>query len=93
MRFEILIEEAAEQDYRGLPPEVRERVKQRLFALGSDPLPPSASHLSGDLKGLCRLRVGDYRIVYHLDTAARTLAILAIADRRAIYDIVRRRRQ
>lgn len=93
MRFEILIEETAEQDYRDLPPEVRERVQQRIFLLGDSPLPPTASHLSGDLKGLCRLRVGDYRIVYHLDTAARTVAILAIADRRDIYDIVRRRRQ
>lgn len=93
MKFQILIDEAAEHDYRGLPPEVRERVKQRIFALGTDPLPGNATHLSGDLRGLCRLRLGDYRIVYELDMPARTLTIIAIANRRDIYDVARRRRQ
>ena len=30
MRFQVLIDEAAERDYRGLPLDMRERVKQRL---------------------------------------------------------------
>ncbi|MBU0610580.1 MAG: type II toxin-antitoxin system RelE/ParE family toxin [Armatimonadetes bacterium] len=92
MRVHILIDEAAEEDYRRLPPDVRERVKQRIFALGSDPLPGNARQLSGDLQGLCRLRVGDYRIVYELDMAAQSLTIIAIADRAHVYDVARRRR-
>ncbi|MCE5241115.1 type II toxin-antitoxin system RelE/ParE family toxin [bacterium] len=92
MRFQILIDEAAERDYRGLPPDMRERVKQRIFALGDDPLPGNAAQLRSDLRGLCRVRVGDYRIVYEVDMPARTLTIIAIADRRDVYDTARRRR-
>lgn len=92
MRFGILIDEAAERDYRGLPPDMRERVKQRIFALGDDPLPGNATQLRSDLRGLCRVRVGDYRIVYEVDLPARTLTIIAIADRRDVYDTARRRR-
>jgi len=92
MRFQILIDEAAERDYRGLPPDMRERVKQRIFALGDDPLPGNATQLRSDLRGLCRVRVGDYRIVYEVDMPARTLTIIAIADRRDVYDTARRRR-
>jgi mRNA interferase RelE/StbE len=93
MRFRILIDEAAETDYRGLPPEARERVKQRIFALGDDPLPANAAHLGGNLKGLCRIRLGDLRIVYEVDVPSRTISIIAIANRRDIYDVVRRRRR
>lgn len=92
MRFQVLIDEAAERDYRGLPPDMRERVKQRIFALGDDPLPGNATQLRSDLRGLCRVRVGDYRIVYEVDLPARTLTIIAIADRRDVYDTARRRR-
>jgi len=92
MRFQVLIDEAAERDYRGLPLDMRERVKQRIFALGDDPLPGNATQLRADLRGLCRVRVGDYRIVYEVDLPARMLTIIAIADRRDVYDTARRRR-
>jgi len=92
MSLQILIDEAAERDYRGLPPEARARVKQRIFALGDDPLPGNATQLGGDLRGLCRLRVGDYRIVYELDVPAGTLTVIGIAGRREVYDVARRRR-
>jgi mRNA interferase RelE/StbE len=93
MRFQILIDEAAEDDYRGLTPQDRKRVKQRIFALAADPLPANAAQLGGDLQGLCRVRVGDLRAVYEVDMAARVLTVIAIADRRDIYDVVRRRRR
>jgi len=92
MRFRIRVGTAAEEDYRGLPPEMRERVKQRIFALASDPLPGNALQLSGDLRGLCRIRLGDLRIIYELDVPAQTVAIIAIADRAHVYDVARRRR-
>lgn len=92
MRYRILIDEAAEDDYRGLSPEMRERVKQRVFALGTDPLPGNARQLSGDLRGLCRIRLGDYRLVYELDMPARTVTIIVIAHRSHVYDMARRRR-
>ena len=92
MRFEILIDEAAERDYRGLPPDMRERVKRRIFALADDPLPGNATQLRSDLQGLCRVRVGEYRIAYEVDLPARALTVIAIADRRDVYDTARRRR-
>lgn len=91
MRFRILVGSAAEEDYLELPPELRERAKQRIFALGTEPLPGNATQLSGDLRGLCRVRLGDYRIVYELNTRTETVRVIAIADRARVYDVVRRR--
>ena len=53
---------------QGLPPDAKRRVRQALKALaagrvGSVDVQP----LRRELEGFYRLRVGDYRIVYHLD--------------------------
>jgi mRNA interferase RelE/StbE len=39
------------------------------------------------LKGLRRLRVGDYRIVYRIEAETTTVVIVAIAHRKDIYGI------
>jgi mRNA-degrading endonuclease RelE of RelBE toxin-antitoxin system len=49
------------------------------------------ARLPRDLQELYRLRVGDYRIVYAVNAAARTLTVIAIAGRRDVYEVVQRR--
>ena len=49
----------------GLPPQTKRRVRAALKALAvSDPR-LDLKALRGELEGFYRLRVGDYRIVYH----------------------------
>ncbi len=42
--------------------------------------------LQYSLKGYRRLRVGDYRIVYRIETEHRRVVIVAIAHRKEVYE-------
>ena len=77
---------------RGLPPESKRSVRRSLQALSTgrtrqlDLMP-----LRRELEGFYRLRVGDYRIVYHLEPGpAIRLDYADIRD--VVYDAIRRLR-
>lgn len=42
--------------------------------------------LKGKLKGLCRVRAGDYRILYTVDSGELVIDVIEIGNRRNIYD-------
>jgi mRNA interferase RelE/StbE len=70
---------AAQRQLRKLPPDATARVRGPILALGRDPRPPGAVALAGSPSW--RLRVGDVRIVYVIDEAARTVVVLRVARR------------
>ena len=47
--------------------------------------PNSGEFLHGDLKGRRKLRIGDYRIIYHIEKKALIIYILRIAHRKEVY--------
>ncbi len=67
-----------------LPVEVQRRLIPRIDALAENPRPPGAIALTGPVR-LWRIRVGDFRIVYQIDDAARTVSIVRIGHRREVY--------
>ena len=77
---------------QGLPPVAKRRVRQNLQALAAGrhralDLQP----LRRELEGFHRLRIGDYRIVYHLDPGP--IVRLDYADLRdVVYDLFRQLR-
>ncbi|MBM3883146.1 MAG: hypothetical protein FJ387_26105 [Verrucomicrobia bacterium] len=77
---------------QGLPPETRQRVRRELKALaggraGRLDLKP----LRRELEGFYRLRIGDYRMVYHLEPGP--IVRLDYADvRDVVYDVFRQLR-
>jgi mRNA interferase RelE/StbE len=64
------------------------RVLDAIIALSKQPM---AAHgdtikpLEGDFEGLWRYRIGDYRLVYQLDVAARTVVLLYFSARGSAY--------
>lgn len=62
---------------------MRERVRDAIDALGAEPRPRGAGKLAG--RDDFRIRVGDYRIVYGVDDAARIVLVARIAHRREVY--------
>jgi mRNA-degrading endonuclease RelE of RelBE toxin-antitoxin system len=77
---------------QGLPPETKRRVRRALQALatgragGLDVKP-----LRHELQGVYRLRIGDYRMVYHLEPGP--VVRLDYADvRDVVYDVFRQLR-
>jgi mRNA-degrading endonuclease RelE of RelBE toxin-antitoxin system len=45
--------------------------------------------LPDDLKGLCRVRVGDYRIIYWIYSETKTIKVYAIEHRSRVYKSLR----
>ena len=77
---------------RGLPPETKRRVRAELKRLASERTSAlDVKALRRELEGFLRLRVGDYRIIYHLEPGRKIK--LDYADiRETVYDAFRRMR-
>ena len=61
----------------------RERLVEAIDSLRQAPL--RGSVLKGDLRGLRRLRVGDYRIVYEVAAQELLVLVVRIGHRREVY--------
>jgi mRNA interferase RelE/StbE len=46
----------------------------------------NVKRLSGKFKGLARYRLGDWRVIYRVDDAAQSVAVLTIANRGEVYE-------
>ncbi len=74
----------ASRAFERLPSVVRARIERAIDALTTNPRPSgSRSVVSG--AGDLRIRVGDYRVLYEVDDASRTVLILKIAHRSEAY--------
>lgn len=82
--YSITFKPSVEKDLRRLPKEVLARVIRRIEEVRADPFPPRAVKLSGTER-LCRIRVGDYRIVYEVNTDAGEVTIYYVRHRREVY--------
>lgn len=83
MSYTVVFKPSAETDFEKLPPQVQERIGAALASLEATPRPPGCKKLKA--REGYRIRVGDYRIVYSIDDAPRTVRILAIGHRKEIY--------
>ena len=70
---------SARKGLRAIPRDVRERIAARIDGLVDDPRPRDARSLMGSMRGLRRLRVGEYRVVYRLDEVRKVVTVTDIA--------------
>ncbi len=85
--FEIVFRPSVHKDLRRLPKTVIARIVARIESLTDDPLPPRVVKLS-NAERLYRIRVGDYRLVYEVDTDAKVVTIHYVRHRRDVYRAV-----
>lgn len=83
-RYEIVTTPAAERDFKRLPVAVQRRVDAHILPLADDPFPGGSEKLEG-LGGLHRIRVGDYRILYLVNTKQHVVTIAKLRHRREAY--------
>lgn len=91
MKYRIELTAGAEDDLERLTLEMARRISRLMDMLEENPFAPPAQALAGDLRGLYRVRSGDYRLVYSVDRDSKLVTIEAIAARSTVYDIVVRR--
>jgi mRNA interferase RelE/StbE len=82
--YRVELARAAVKALGDLPARDRDRIVGRIAGLAADPRPRGATKLT-DAGGLYRLRVGDYRVIYAIDDAARLVTVADVGNRRDIY--------
>ncbi|MDP2600095.1 MAG: type II toxin-antitoxin system RelE/ParE family toxin [Deltaproteobacteria bacterium] len=88
MEYQTLILPRAERDLDKLSPDIRETIIKRVHWLSVNVENVIHHPLKGmpeDLKGLCKFRVGDYRILYWKNDAKRAIQIFRVRHRSDIY--------
>lgn len=81
--YSVRIKRSAARDLAGISQPVRTRVIHAIDGLREQPL--AGVPLKGDLRGLRRVRVGDYRIVYELLRSELIVLVVRVAHRREAY--------
>ena len=83
--YRLLIKPSARKEIEALGQKKnRRRIVTRIAALASDPRPPACEKLAGAERRY-RIRQGQFRIVYAVDDAARTVEIVKAGHRREVY--------
>jgi len=82
--FSFSFKPSVQKDLRKLPKQIITKIFKEIEVLKSNPFPPGAGKLSG-AEHLYRIRVGDYRIVYEVQVAAKHLLIHYIRHRKDVY--------
>jgi len=82
--YKIEFAASAEKDLRRLAPALVANILQRIEALEDDPTPRRSQKVRGTERTY-RLRAGDYRVIYELDSGARIILVYHIRHRREVY--------
>ena len=83
--YRVRILKAASQELERLDKPIGRRIVQRINWLAANLDAIRLEALTGDLAGLYKLRVGDYRIIYEVLWDEETIVIHAVGHRREIY--------
>ena len=84
VRYVVEVSPAAGRQIRKLDRNTQERVLARIEKLQEDPRPREASKLQSP-EELYRIRVGDYRIVYHVEDDRLLVLIVKVGNRKEVY--------
>ncbi|MDE0269112.1 MAG: type II toxin-antitoxin system RelE/ParE family toxin [Acidimicrobiaceae bacterium] len=83
MSYSIRIKRSATKELARITRQDREHLIRAIDRLGKHPL--TGKPLKGNLRGLRRTRIGDYRVVYQLLNSESTVLVVRVAHRREVY--------
>ena len=83
--YGVELKPAARRELEALPDHVLSRVVRKLESLGHTPRPAGCKKLKG-YKDQWRVRVGDWRVLYIIEDAAKLVSATRIAHRREVYE-------
>ncbi|PRZ11726.1 type II toxin-antitoxin system RelE family toxin [Nesterenkonia sandarakina] len=82
--YSITYKPSAAKAFRKVHPSDRRRIKDAIEYLAQNPRPQGYVQLSGG-DGECRIRVGQYRVVYDIADDELVILVLRIGHRREVY--------
>jgi len=81
----VEVKPSARKELEALADKMLARVLKKMNSLGNAPRPAGCKKLKG-YQDQWRVRVGDWRVVYIIDDAAKLVSITRIAHRREVYE-------
>lgn len=84
MSHQITFTKPALKDFTNLQKTTIKQIDTALLTLANDPHQPGTKKLKGS-DDLFRHRVGDYRIIFQIDSSKQTILVLRIRHRREVY--------
>jgi mRNA interferase RelE/StbE len=84
MAYELYIERHAEKDLKKLPESLFSGIIENIKNLTQNPHPPNSKKIKGSQNDW-RLRIGDYRVLYEINSATKAIIIMRVKHRRDAY--------
>ena len=88
MTYRIVIDDQALAELAKLPKKIRRQIANKIDKLASNPRPAGFNIIQQN-KSLCRIRSGDYRIVYQIRQEQVLVLIVRIGHRKKVYKKLR----
>jgi mRNA interferase RelE/StbE len=82
--YTVSLKKRAEKQLAALPKDIASLILDRLETLANNPRPAGVKKLAGH-QNIYRLRVGDYRIVYHIEDKHCIVVVIKVGHRQDIY--------
>jgi mRNA interferase RelE/StbE len=82
--YRLILKPSVEKALAALPPQILKRVDAAIRSLAETPRPPGATVLHRQ-KGILRIRVGDYRVLYRVKTDRLVVLVVGLGHRREVY--------
>ena len=83
MAYRVEIERRAYKELKQIPDKEAVKILEELVTLSADPY--RGKPLKGKLLTLYSLRVGDYRLLYHVNEKTKVVRIARIGHRKEVY--------
>ena len=84
-KYVLEIKQSAQKELDALDDALFSRIDRKILALAETPRPAGCKKLKG-YKDQWRMRVGDWRVLYVIDDAAKLVSVTRIAHRREVYE-------
>jgi mRNA interferase RelE/StbE len=84
MAYELYIECHAEKDLRKLPESLFSDIIKNIKSLSHNHRPLNSKKIKGSQSDW-RLRIGNYRVLYEINNATKTIIIMRVKHRREAY--------
>jgi mRNA interferase RelE/StbE len=91
--YKVTLLSDAEESFKKLDRTIQKRIAQKIDWLANNAdkiIHHPLTSLPDDLRGLCRIRIGDYRIIYWVYTETKHIKIYDIEHRSKDYRSIKR---
>jgi mRNA interferase RelE/StbE len=83
-RHQLQLLPSAQRELLKLPAKIRVRVTDAIRSLQANPRPAGCKKLAGNAD-YCRIRVGDYRVLYEIRDRVLLVLVIKVGHRREVY--------